>query len=265
MDDMDHSSELDEDKDRNFVTSLARGLDVLRAFRPGETELTNTDLSERTKLPKATISRLAYTLVKLDYLVANTKTGTYRLGAGVMRLGFGVLGGMDIGDRARVAMADLCKGPNDYITVALGEQHRTDIVYLAVERSVQDVSLSAHVGMRLPLFYSAMGKAVLVALDEAEREDTIQRLSALKPDEESTWRSNIDNALTEYQAKGYCTGFGQWRPDVNGIAVPVFSLNGSRIYGMNVGGPSFHVKPKQLESVYAPRLIAASKSLGLRV
>ena len=48
----------DDGKDRNFVTALARGLDVLRCFRPGEVSLTNLDLSERTGLPKPTISRL---------------------------------------------------------------------------------------------------------------------------------------------------------------------------------------------------------------
>ena len=52
-----------ETKDRNFVTALARGLDVLRCFRENETALTNTDFSERTGLPKATVSRLTHTLV----------------------------------------------------------------------------------------------------------------------------------------------------------------------------------------------------------
>ena len=84
----------DEDsKDRNFVTALARGLDVLRAFRANETTLTNTDFAERTGLPKPTVSRLTHTLCKLGYLVTDEGTGAYRLGAGVMQLGFGVLAG----------------------------------------------------------------------------------------------------------------------------------------------------------------------------
>ncbi len=264
LDDLELTTDPAEEKDRNFITALARGLDVLRAFKRGEIELTNTDISERTGLPKATVSRLTYTLVKLDYLVANARTGTYRLGPGVMRLGFGVLCGMEIGDRARMAMAELCKGPNDYITVALGERYRAGVVYLAVERSVQDVSLSAHVGMRLPLFYSAIGKAVLVGLSEDQRDQIIQTLAPDYPGREPEWRDNIARGMEEYEAKGFCTGFGEWRPDVNGIAVPVFSPDGGRVYGMNVGGPSFHVQPAELEAVYAPKLIAASESLGQR-
>ena len=53
----------DPEKDRNFITALARGLDLLRAFKPGETELTNTDLALRTGLPKPTVSRLTRALV----------------------------------------------------------------------------------------------------------------------------------------------------------------------------------------------------------
>ena len=34
-------SEIEDNKDRNFVTALARGLDVLRSFRPHETLLSN--------------------------------------------------------------------------------------------------------------------------------------------------------------------------------------------------------------------------------
>jgi len=51
---------------------------------------------------------------------------------------------------------------------------------------------------------------------------------------------------------------------VNGIAVPVQSLGGARIYALNAGGPSFHVKKKQLESHYAPLMLEAGRLLSLR-
>lgn len=43
---------------RLFVTALARGLDVLGAFRSGDRSLGNPELAERTGLPKPTISRI---------------------------------------------------------------------------------------------------------------------------------------------------------------------------------------------------------------
>lgn len=260
----DFDADLGDGKDRNFVTALARGLDILRSFRPNEVTLTNSDLAERTGLPKATVSRLTHTLCALDYLVADTRVGTYRLSAGVLRLGFSALSSMDISARAETEMRALRDGPNSYITVALGEQHRLEVIYVATQNSFEGVSLTLPVGSRLPLFRSAIGKAILVGMSEREREHIFAMAAQHGPDVEDEGRVNYQAALTEYEAVGFCSGYGSWRTDVNGIAVPVVSLDGKRVYGLNVGGPSFGVKKKQLEAVYAPRLIKAAELISLR-
>lgn len=254
---------LAEGKDRNFVTALARGLDVLRSFRPGEVLLTNTDLSERTGLPKPTVSRLTYTLCQLGYLVQDRQSGAYRLGVGVLQLGMGVLAGLDICDRAAEVLRGLRTGANPYITAALGEVHRAEVIYVAVSRSRENVSLSMHVGSRLPLFRSAIGRAILVGMEAEDREAAIAAGMRDLGVPEAELRSQIERAVEEYAARGYCTGYGDWRADVNGIAVPVLSLGGARLHGLNLGGPSFHVTPEELERVFAPLLIEAGRSLGM--
>tara|TARA_R110000787_G_scaffold127036_12_gene238341 strand:+ start:1517 stop:2308 length:792 start_codon:yes stop_codon:yes gene_type:complete len=252
-----------ESKDRNFVTALARGLEVLRCFRSGDLTLTNSDFSERTGLPKATISRLTHTLCELDYLVADNRVGTYRLSAGVLRLGFSRLAAMDIRDRAKNEMHALrVDGPNPFVTVSLGEQHRTDVIYLATESSTEQVTLAVRVGTRLPLFNSAIGKAILAVTPE-ERVEQIFGFARMDGEEaEQHARAIYKLALEEYSANGYCTGYGNWRSDVNGIAAPVFSLNDGRIYGLNIGGPSYRVKTKQLEQVYAAKLLKVAQALS---
>src|SRR5687767_15616748 len=61
----------EHDGDRQFATTLARGLEVLRCFTPLEPMLGNKEISVRTGLPKPTVSRLTYTLTKLGYLRHN--------------------------------------------------------------------------------------------------------------------------------------------------------------------------------------------------
>ncbi len=258
---MDLHGDTDE-KDRNFVTSLARGLAILRCYRHGETGLTNTDFADRTGLPKATVSRLTHTLCRLHYLIAEPKGASYRLGPGVLRLGFGVLAGLDIRDRAYSELEALCKGPNTYITAALGERHRLEVVYLVTVNSREDVTLSIRVGARLPLFRSAMGKSILVAMSQDERQGVFHLAETQGRDAEA--RNGYAEAQEEYAEKGFCSGYGTWRTDVNGIAVPVRSMTDDRIYGLNVGGPSFRVKKRQLESVYAPMLAQAAAALSLQ-
>ena len=84
-------------EDRHFVTALARGLDVLSAFRSRDRMLGNQELARRCGLPKSTISRLTYTLTKHGYLeTVHDSSGAagYRLGSAVLALGSAMLAGV---------------------------------------------------------------------------------------------------------------------------------------------------------------------------
>lgn len=255
---------LEPEKDRNFITALARGLDILKCFQSGDDGLTNQDFAQRTGLPKPTVSRLTHTLCALDYLVADARTGTYRLGAGVLRLGFSTLAGMQMPARAKEAMTSLSRGPNPFITVALAERHAFYAVYIAVERSLENVSLTMQVGARLPLFTSAIGRAMLLGMNEDRRAALIAKIDAAEPEGKPERTRLLDEARAQFEALGYCKAYGAWRADVNGIAAPIRTLDGDGVAGLNVGGPSFHVKKKELEGTYARMLTDAAEALSLR-
>jgi DNA-binding IclR family transcriptional regulator len=96
------------------------------------------------------------------------------------------------------------------------------------------------------------------------REAVFEVAGRVDAETEAEGRLRYAEAKAIYEVKGYCTGYGIWRADVNAIAAPVFSLSGAKVYGLNLGGPSFRVKPKQLETIYGPRLIQAAQSLSIQ-
>src|SRR5258708_39624247 len=102
----DSSEEIDG---RKFVVALARGLELLRVFRPGETLLGNRDFVDRTGLPKATVNRLAYTLTTLGYLRFDGPAGKYALDTGVLSLGFALLAGAEALALARPHLRGLAR------------------------------------------------------------------------------------------------------------------------------------------------------------
>ena len=252
-------------KDRNFVSALARGLDVLSCFRPHETVLSNQDIAARTGLPKPTVSRLPNTFPSPDSLAIHPRTRPSRLRAGVLSRVSGVLSGLPVTDRAAVTMRSLCdNGPNRYVTCALAERHRFEMIYVAVQRSTEDVSLTMSVGSRLPLFFSAVGRAVLVAMDPAEREAIFSQARDADPAGFDRMEMRFEAAEADYRKLGYCRSFGEWREDVNGIAVPVRALGVAGIYGLNIGGPAFLVPADVLEADYAADLIDAARVISMQ-
>lgn len=251
-----------ESTDRQFVSALARGLEILGSFRAHDRFLSNVELARRTGLAKPTVSRLTHTLTRTGHLLRDADSGEYRLSAKVLQLGFGVLAAMDVSERCQSEMDALAAGPNPYITVGLGERAGTRAVYLSAARSKQAVSLSIRVGARLPVFYSGIGRGLLVGLSEAERAEIVAQGIREFPAQQARIVQSVEDALRDYDRFGYCTSFGDWKPEINAIAVPLRALDGRTVYSLNVGGPSFLVGPDELHETYGPRLLAALDRLG---
>jgi DNA-binding IclR family transcriptional regulator len=256
--------EAPEGSDPKFVTALSRGLAILRAFRRDEVALPNQVFAQRTGLPKATVTRLTYTLCKLGYLVQDAG-GDYRLGPGVLALGYGVLAGIELRRRAEVELAALCDGENPNVAAALGERYGQSVVYLVTHRSQSSVSMTFHMGAQVPLFMSSIGRAILMALPEGEQDALLDAaLRAAPADQRDRLTGGLNRARLDFSTLGYCTSFGEWRSEINGIAAPVIPMQGGRVHAINVGGFAFLNPRDRLEADYAPRLLRAAHNLSLR-
>lgn len=247
-------------RDRQFVTALARGLEILRCFQAGDPALTNQEIAERTGLPKPTVSRLTHTLRELGYLTHSGRTGAYQLGPGVLALGYAMIAALEIREHVRPYMDELAGMAN--VTVALGARDRLSVVYLDVCRGEQTISLSRSVGSRLPLATTSMGRAIMAALPEAEREYLLRALRERDPDHYPAIERGIRRAADELAAQGFCTSFGDWLPDVNAVGAPLLSVDGEHLYGLNAGGPSFLVPPEILLEKLGPRLAEITRELS---
>jgi DNA-binding IclR family transcriptional regulator len=261
MPDADFEAIEEESKDRRFVTALARGLDVLRSFQPGDISLSNLELARRTGLPKPTISRLTYTLTRLGYLTHSDQHGTYQLGAGILSLGYAMLAGLDIRERARPLMQELADDAD--LTVALGARDRMQMVYLEVCRGPGAVTLRLDVGSRAPIAATSMGRALLAVLPEEEREYLMRHLKKRETGENfERLKKSVERAAEEVRDRGFCTSLGEWRHDVNAVGVPVITAD-RNVYAINCGGPTFKVSRDTLENDLGPRLVELASQISV--
>jgi DNA-binding IclR family transcriptional regulator len=241
-------------KDRQFVVALARGLEVLRAFAPGDALLGNQEIAARTGLPKPTVSRLTHTLCRLGYLRHSERHAKYELGTGVLALGYAALAGIGVRQVARPLMQGLAERAN--ASVSLGGRDRLDMVYVEHRRSAATVSLRLEVGSRIPLATTAMGRALLAALPEGERGYLMGHLKRRHGADWAEVRAGVERAVEDVRDRGFTVSAGDWQRDVHAVGVPLIPPDGSAILAFNLGGPSFLLDRDRLTGELGPLLVA---------
>lgn len=236
------------------MRSLARGLEILRAFQPGESVLGNQEIAQRTGLSKPTVSRLTHTLTALGYLVHEPRLEKYRLGSAVLALGYAALSDMAIREIARPLMQRLADDVGG--SVALGNRDRLSIIYIQHCRSQSTVTLRMDVGMRVPIALTAIGRAFLAGLPEAERRYLTERLKASMPRRWHDAERAIGTAESDIQARGFCTALGDWQRDVWAVGAPVVSRDGRSVLAMNCCVPAYAAAKERMIEEFGPRLAA---------
>ncbi len=244
-------------KEEQFVTALARGLEVLQAFRPGEHRLGNQELARRTGLPKPTISRLTYTLASLGFLSYERDTASYRLSIRALSLGFSALGGFAVRDVARPYMQKLADETG--VSVALGARDGPGMIYIEHCRGDSPLHIGIEVGSHISLATSAMGRAYLVALPSPERTLLLDALA--QKGGRGSLRKSVETAESDYEAHGFVLSLGDWKPGVNAVGVPLVLGSGPLSFSLNCGGPAGLLPPELLRDSVGPKLAAIAAAI----
>lgn len=245
--------------ERHFVTSLARGLEVLACFRKSEALLGNQEIAARCNLPKSTVSRLTYTLTRLGYLHYVEPLAKYRLGTAILALGTAMLARLDVRPIARPLMQELAVFSKAH--VGLGARDRLSMVYVECFRGESAVSLTLDVGSRISISTSAMGRAFLAVCTEEERAPILDDIRTLDDVNWARTRDGIEKAIEDHRRLGCVTSFGEWQDNVNAVAVGFRPGGGMPVMAVNCGAPDVVVSPDFLMNEVRPKLIAIGRRL----
>ncbi|MFQ5660232.1 MAG: IclR family transcriptional regulator [Gammaproteobacteria bacterium] len=250
-----------ENHDGKFVTALARGLDVLRAFQSCNGAMSNKELAQTTGIPKPTICRLTYTLKQLGFLTQPRRNGKYELSAGVLSLGYPLLSGLRIRHIAHDHMTELAKISG--CTVALASRVKLNMVYVDECYGNSSTTLRVDIGARIELARSSIGRAYLAGIKQDEREQLFEQLEHVYGDGWPQLKQRILDAILQIDEHGFCLVDREWRHDTRTIAVPLISQDGNTVMAMSCGGPTFSVSREMLEQDLGPRLVHISQTDNL--
>ena len=243
----------------DFIEALARGLDVLRSFRPGRPAMTLSEIALRTGLARPTVRRILITLEALGYV--RTAERGYALTPRVLELGMTYVNALNMWDVARPHMEKLVARTNE--STSMAQLDGSDIVYVARVAVPKIVTLAVSIGTRFPAPATSMGRVLLAALEPAELDKVLAEpgrsgISARwQPD-----RVALDAALREVRAKGWALADQDLALGIRSIAAGVRNGDGRVVAALNVTVHAAETSVDKLTGEYLPLLLHAAADIS---
>ena len=250
-----------DSEDRKFITALARGMDVIRAFHSRPGPLSNAEISTITRLPKATITRLTHTLSQLGYLAQESHSRKYQLGAALLALAYPVLSSQKIRQLTHDRLADLAQQSQCNVALAMANSDNANMVYLDSFRGSSVNTLRTDIGMSIDIAHSAMGRAYLAGLTSDHRETILATLAKTYPSEWPQLKLRIQAGISQVQEQGFCTVDGEWMSGTRGAAVPIITDTQGTVMAISIGAPSFAISLQRLEQELGPQLLHVTQNI----
>ena len=243
---MDSPDTISGDRNR----SLQRGIELLRVFRPGSDLYGNGELAERTGLSRATVSRLAQTLVDCGMLEHDRRRRAYRLAPLVLSFAHAMRAGSPILNAAGPLMRK--EAERHKINVGLAAADRDEMVYLESVRYSRRVSWRNVVaGQRVPMELTSLGRAYLAAAPEPRRNELLALFRARRTQGWSALLREITSAIEDVRQRGYC--WACWQPEVVAIATPIVVADWPiHVLNMSVSG---NMAPKEFVASFHKQLL----------
>jgi IclR family transcriptional regulator, pca regulon regulatory protein len=236
------------------IQSLARGIEVLRAFGPGTDRMTIAQAAKVTGLTRAGARRILLTLENLGYVRSDGRD--YLLTARVLELGQGFLA-QPLWQAVRPALLAVAKRLNE--TVSAGVLDGQDVVYTVRVRSSRILQLELRAGARLPAHASSTGRVLLAALAPAALDRYFRHATFTR----FTKNTVVDPAilrkrLHEVRAQGWCHVRDEMEEGISGVAVPLLDRAGHTVAALNVSTNSDRTSVREAKTTFLPALREAA-------
>jgi DNA-binding IclR family transcriptional regulator len=215
-----------------LVPAVTRALSLLDRLAQRREPMSLAQLTSELALPKSSVHGLCNTLMSFGYL-RRRPDGAFLIGPGVMSLAEAFVSGTDVAQEFNALWAGAGAAPKE--TVVLSVLSGTEVLFVATRNSARPLGLAYTVGMRLPAYLSASGRAMLAYRDP----DDVRRLFAdgLKVHLTRKGPREVDGLLKDLaltRKRGYSIDDESVREGLYSFGAPVFDAAGNVVAGVAV-------------------------------
>jgi len=248
------------DNSPDFIEAIARGLDVIRAFGPGQPVMSLAGVAGASDLPRPTARRILLTLEQLGY-ARQVGAGGYELTPRVLDLGMSYVLSRGLWEVARPHMEALVSRTRESSSIA--QLDGSDIVYVARVAVPKIVTLAVTIGTRFPAMQTSLGKVLLAALPLTEAEQVLAEPS--RSGITARWQPDATEraaSLREVRARGWALTDEQLAPGIRSVAVPLRDGDGRVIAALNVNSHAAETPLEVLTGKHLPLLLQTAGAIS---
>lgn len=251
-----------ERRDRDFVVSLQKGLEVLTCFGRDAGKLTLSEVARLTGSSPASARRSLHTLESLGYLESDGKR--FWMAARSLLVAHAYLASRPTPQLAQPLLDTLSERTRE--SASLGKLLDDDVIIIARATARRSLSTGLGIGSRLPAYCSALGRVLLASLppDEAARRVRAMHRVPLTP--RTICRADeVLARVRQCREEGWAGNDGELELDVRSMAVPVIDREGRTIAGLSISVRAERMGFSEFRSALLPALLKARDSLAARL
>ena len=248
--------------DSNLIQSLSRGLAALELV--AQHSLTPRALADALDVDRSTAYRILTTLAVHGFVERDPHSEQYIISS---RKIFALSSTIGASAHWPSLATPLMKQLRDDIgeAVSLAVLQGDEVVYVNHLPSLEALTVGPLLGLRRPVYVSAVGKAIIAFLPDAECEDLIEQLElkALTP-HTITSQKALWQELARVQEQGYAVDDEETFVGVRCVAAPIYDNTNRVIASMGISGPASRVTPERIPGIgLRLRTLADEFSLSL--
>jgi IclR family pca regulon transcriptional regulator len=222
-----------------FVQSLARGLEVLRAFDAEHPRMTLSEIAGRTGLNRATARRFLLTLVELGYVAHDGRD--FRLTPTVLQLGYSYLSGLSLPELAEPHLEKLSQELQE--STSLSVLDGDSIVYVARVPTRRIMNAAITIGTRFPAEITSMGRVLLASGPERN------------------WPEARREVLEQVRAQGWAIVDQELEVGLRSVAAPVHDASGVVVAAINVSTTTATASLERIREEFLPAVLATAGTI----
>lgn len=239
------------------VQVLDRALAALGTLANSARDCSLAELCVALGLHKSTVHRIMMVLERQRIVVKNEDTGRYRLGLRLFELGSRAMDGLDLRGRARPYLNRLQDAFGETVFFCILDEGQ--VFYVEKVESQRSVRTACTVGSRAPAYCTAVGKAMLAELPDAEVNRIVRRWG-MKPITANTIATPaaLKAELKAIRARGYAVDDEEKEEGLRCVGAAVHAHSGRLVAAMSVSGPAFRMTRERVPEIGRTLMQAAN-------